>query len=182
MSELSSALVSLCENENETENSCLVRIGDLKESGQLDCTWGDVCALLNSKYRKNIDPLEESTWRKRYRRIKGAFKNPPKREIITEDYITSAEKDMLIELEKQRSSLSRERVAFKRSIRDESKISDTIRMLKESIKTVEVPAFKSKEQTNSSKAIYVMLSDVHYGVDFNNAIGKYNTKIAGERL
>lgn len=173
---------ALVRKENESDNSYLVRICGMKDHGELVGTWTDVCNLLNEVLRNGMSGYDESTWRKRYRRLKNAYCVAPKRDIYIEDYINTEEKNAFIELEEQRARLSRERCAFKKIIRDNSKITDTLELIAETIKTIDVPDFKETEEQNKEKAIYVMLSDIHYGIEFNNAIGKYNKDIAYDRL
>lgn len=166
----------------ESDNSYLFRICSMKENGLLNITWTETASILNESLRKDNDILDESTWRKRYTKLKKAFAVPSSKNIVAEDWIQSKEKEAYFELEKQKIKFRDENTSLTRTLRTDARFETLIELLRSEIKTVERCESKYIEPENNEKSICAMLSDIHYGLSFSNIAGKYNCDIAKERL
>ena len=88
--------------------------------------------------------------------------------------------------EKLKVQVRDERSALNRKIRNDARNDVLMNLFREEIKkypAASVPK-KHKPATNSEKekAICAMLSDIHFGIAYNSSAGKYNSKIARERV
>ena len=107
-------LNTLNKRHDETDNEYIIRICSMKEDSELDATWPEVASILNVNLKNGEPPRDESTWRKKYKRIKE--KNQNEDNDKREDYIS---------LEKQRYKINDERVAYRRAVREDSRIETT---------------------------------------------------------
>ena len=59
----------------ETENECqyLWRLGQAKDSGQLDADWNEIAKLMNAEFGDPDKPYSEAAWRKPYQMSKKFF-------------------------------------------------------------------------------------------------------------
>lgn len=167
-------LNTLNKRHDETDNEYIIRICSMKEDSELDATWPEVASILNVNLKNGEPPRDESTWRKKYKRIKE--KNQNEDNDKREDYIS---------LEKQRYKINDERVAYRRAVREDSRVEATLEILKNEIRKFnkeDYIEFDRDFDNDKEKSMYVMLSDIHYGMTFKNLAGEYNSDIAKKRL
>lgn len=164
--------------DNETLEQCLWRLGSMKKTGQSDITWNHITDFLNDEF----DLLHgESAYRKKFKRLAKAAAVRELEAIYSGDYAATT-KHQLRELEKQRVRVGEERAAYRKDLRQEAKTDAFMEDLLEAItkyQPVEMPA--RKEQT-TQRAMYAMLSDIHFGLTFSSYYNKYSPDIAYQRV
>lgn len=90
------------------------------------------------------------------------------------------------QIEKQRIRAKDERITYTRALREQARQDAILELFQETISSY-VPASpmaKCEQQTAcvADKAIYAMLSDIHYGISFNSYAGKYDSDVARMRV
>lgn len=168
---------------DETNNEYLLRIGNLKESKQLDLTWDEIAIIMNNNISANR-PLTESYWRKKYHRLSTETQIPfyEEEENIQPD---NDNKSLLYNIEKQRIRMRDERTGYNRLLRSQARQDEILQLFQNEIRKYDrkqLPQFTKITKSKEDKSIYAMLSDVHYGISFNSISGKYNSDIASERI
>jgi hypothetical protein len=167
---------------SQDEEAFLYHIGSDKESGRINATWDEVAAAMNELFRPGQRPESESTWRKRYTKLRDAVRNneiaPP-----DEGYEFSGLIKFFRENEKQRQQIRDERMAYSRQIRSESRQDMILNLFRETITSYPPQENTRKpKDLSDNKAIYAMLSDIHYGQNFDSFVGRYDSDIAAERV
>ena len=161
----------------ESEDQYLLRLGAMKESHEIDLTWTELALVLNTSLQ--CEPKTESYWRKRYHTLSTEpFTYQEGEEVpdMLKEYFTS--------VEKQRIRAKDERRSYDRSMRAQARADEIIGLFEECIHRYD----QKKPQTikrvvlDRPKAMYVMLSDIHYGMSFHSLVGSYDTDIARTRL
>ena len=153
--------------EGEQEKDYLLRLGSLKEQGQIKITWDDLALLLNAAFRADTHYETESCWRKRYKRMAHTNEKP----VIGEEIHIM---DSIIE----RDESARQR----REARAETREADLIEKLLDATKKAEPVKLIPRTNYIKNTAVIAMLSDIHYGMTFSGIGGSYNTKIAAQRV
>ncbi len=146
--------------DGETLDEFIYRAGKLKESGESVATWAEVALAANET---GVEFTRESV-RKRYYRMKMQKNEPPTeyaQQVVHDDH-----------------------VAINRSNREFARVYNFRERLIEACKQVEPMkhSTEKKYEPDKPRAIVAMLSDIHYGIEFDNRLGKYNTAIAAKRV
>ena len=166
------------------EKAVLFKLGSDKEAGILNATWDEVAGMMNELFRKGMKPDTESTWRKKYARLRDEIGVEQQEEVAQAAGLNLEPiKDLVRSLEKKRMQERDERMAYTRQVRTEARQDMILNLFRETIEKypkVEVPE-KPKEK-KTAKAVYAMLSDIHYGLMFDSYVGIYNTSIARDRV
>lgn len=164
--------------DNETLEQCLWRLGSLKKSGTADITWNHISDFLNEEF----DLMHgESAYRKKFKRMMRAAQVRELESIYEGDY-SATTKQRLRELEKQRMRINEERNAYRKDLRNEAKTEALIQELTEAIQRYEPIAVELPATSEKQRAIYAMLSDIHYGLNFSSYYNKYSPEIAHRRV
>lgn len=206
----------LIRRSNESIDDWLYRLGSMKEAGVISLTWGQLTNVLNKEIECVHGPLDESSWRKRYRKL--LFKrSPDKRDTsglfsvastITPNEVQVNEPDIsgveppaqvmqetttvadeldekMLLGEKIKIQVRDERTALNRRIRNDARHDVLMDLFREEIRKYDSPAMLRPRRftgTKTDKAIYAMLSDIHYGIAYDTSAGKYNSRIAIDRV
>ncbi len=172
----------------ESLDDYLWRLGCLKMSGVLDATWTEMANALNDLGL--ADEMTESGWRKRFKKMLDAAeknKDMAAREscecnnaAATGDYDGDEELRYRQDVVQARD----ERAAMNRAIRASARADAIYDLFRETITRYNTPDITPGPEKTSDKqrAIYALLSDIHYGLNFNHRSGVYNAKIAAERV
>lgn len=144
-----------CTTGLEEVDSLLVNNGERKDKGEIK-TWDAFADVMNNATGKN---MTESYWRKRLKKLRG---EPllGKEEVIATDEV----------------------LATNRKTRSEARCDNIIDLFEEKIesyKPFEVPPVKVGAE---DRAVYAMLSDIHYGLTFHNFSGSYDSELAVKRV
>jgi len=167
---------------NEEDKDYIQRVVLLKDL--LDCSWSEFAKIIEDASGIHKD---ESRFRKLYHSMTD---NQKSEAVLSDDessYLSNLQ-DILLEIKKERAKLSDERVQngryVRRLAREESikEIAESFadRMSKE--KALSVDKFFEKYATNSVKEGILLISDWHYGLEFENAYNRFNPEICRERV
>lgn len=170
---------------NEAEH--LWRLGKDKESSGL--TWEDIADIMNRTWRSDeTEYYTESAYRKRFTTAMDMFEGVirPELEATMRDAASYAES-----IREERERLYEEKVRmwdarrdYNKSMRAVARHNDTLEMLERVIADEgrkQLPAVKAVHGDGTSD-ILCCISDVHYGIEFDTFIGKYNPEIAERRM
>ena len=164
--------------DGETLEQCLWRLGSIKKSGQSEITWNHITDFLNDEF----DLMHgESAYRKKYKRLARAAAIKELEAIYDGDYAATT-KHQLRELEKQRVLINEEKSAYRKDLRQEAQTDAFVQQLVEAIKQYEPIEILENKQQPAKRAMYAMLSDIHYGLTFASYYNKYSPEIAQRRV
>lgn len=166
----------------DQEMAVLYRLGQQKEDGTVAATWDEIASVMNELFRQNSKPETESSWRKKYAKMRDAVAQeemsaPP--ETVSLNELT----EFFRKMENREQRIRDQRMAYERQIRSESRQDQIIELFKQTIEAW--PPCELKRDTKDDdpeKAVYAMLSDIHYGLTFSSFYGEYNSEIAKQRV
>ena len=164
--------------ENESMEEALYRLATLKKRGEIEATWDDIASLLNEKYNQHYC---ESRYRKRYNKLR-QFEpaDPP---LMYDTTLDQVMQDKIEEIEKQRIRFRVDQARKRKDLRGDALIDEVLECLVSQIPTVKPVARNNKPDRDSQKkAVYCLLSDIHYGLEFDSYNGKYSPEIAEQRV
>lgn len=165
---------------DESNDEYLVRLGGYKESQQLDLTWTELAVILNGNINPDY-PKTESYWRKRYHQLAD---NTEILDFAGDPLEDDGIKKYFLEIEKQRLRAKDERTAYWRQVRSQARSDEILDLFSNEISKYQdnTPYITKIGERDAGKAIYAMLSDIHFGMEFNTVVGKYDTEIARKRI
>lgn len=168
---------------HETEDECLMRIGEAKRDGLLDVKWVDIAEFFNKAFRADeTEYRTESSYRKKFKNYIDAKNLFVKQNL--NDVDMSEELSMkLREIEKAKIKLRDERTDYQKSLREDARRESFIELIERVMKE-EINAFdyKASPVINSDDDMVVCLSDLHAGIEIDNWWNVYNTQILKNRL
>lgn len=164
----------------ESEDEYLFRLGKLKETYQIDLTWTELAIVLNHVLCPD-QPKTESSWRKKY---KAMCDTALAAQAMAEDISRDEIKRYFTDVEKQRVRARDERRSYQREVRSQARLDELLSLFEREIKRYPpaAPRVAAKPVQEKEQAMYVLLSDLHYGLSFHSVAGKYNADIAKARL
>lgn len=168
---------------HETEDECLMRIGEAKRDGLLDVKWVDIAEFFNKAFRADETKYRtESSYRKKFKNYIDAKNLFVKQN--SDDVDMSEELSMkLRELEKAKIKLRDERTDYQKSLREEARRESFIELIERAMKEkIDAFDYKASPVINSDDDMVVCLSDLHAGIEIDNWWNVYNTKILKNRL
>jgi len=164
--------------DGETLEQCLWRLGSIKKSGKSEITWNHITDFLNDEF----DLMHgESAYRKRYKRLARAAATKELESMYEGDYAATT-KHTLREIEKQRMRIQEEKTAIRKDLRTQAQTDALIQELTEAIRQYEPVEFITRESKSSPRALYAMLSDIHFGLTFSSFYNQYSPEIAQRRV
>ena len=164
--------------DGETLEQCLWRLGSIKKSGKSEITWNHITDFLNDEF----DLMHgESAYRKRYKRLARAAATKELESMYEGDYAATT-KHTLREIEKQRMRIQEEKTAIRKDLRTQAQTDALIQELTEAIRQYEPVEFITRESKSSLRALYAMLSDIHFGLTFSSFYNQYSPEIAQRRV
>lgn len=164
-------------HEEETSDEYLVRLGNLKETKQINLTWDEMALIMNNSLQPN-HPMTESYWRKKYHKL---IENNTEVKSVP-DSRDNHIKSLFNDIEKQRVRLHDERTSYNRMIRSQARQDEILQLFKSEIHKYDNHIPRVQKEEASEQAVYALLSDIHYGISFSSITGKYNSEIAKQRV
>ena len=165
---------------SESLEEYLWRVGTLKKRNEIDATWDTIADKCNEVFGVSFT---ESYFRKKFKRLVAAFQ-PPADSALYDTALNESAKISIREIEKRKMLLNDEKNSYRRLIRDEARrerfYDDMLNAIKK-YEPVKVE-YVERDNTGNRNVIYALLSDIHYGMEFNNVFGAYNAEIAANRL
>lgn len=169
----------LTRQDGETLEQCLYRLGCLKKTSTQEITWNAIADFLNNEFNLIYG---ESAYRKRYKRLCKAIAVRELDSVYQTDYSLAA-RSQLRELEKQRILIQQEKTAYRQQLRAEANLDAIVRDLKAAIVSAEAPRPVSYlNELTGDKAVFAMLSDIHFGMSFHTYYNHYDPKTAEQRV
>lgn len=173
------------DGEAADEETVLLKLGSDKEAGILRATWDEVAAMMNDMFRAEGKPETESSWRKKYVKLKEEAGKPGSHasEIVMDRERLKPIEELIHDLEKRREQERDERNAYNRLVRSQSRQDMILDLFRETIQRYPkkaIPATPKDKKTE--KGVYAMLSDIHFGLAFDSYVGTYNSAVAEERV
>lgn len=173
----------------ESENECqyLWRLGQAKDSGQLDADWNEIAKLMNAEFGDPDKPYSEAAWRKPYQMSKKFFEAGVFNRLDEDKYF----KELQIqkqELEKEQVKIRDERNELRRVIREEARKESYKDQILRSISEYQCNPLeydKNKQFNGVLKTdndIVCTVFDVHTGLNVNNHFNVFNENVLKDRL
>lgn len=163
--------------ENETDNQLIYRICKQKD---MIGTWADVRDILNDILGHDYT---DSAYRKKFQYFEQILNDND--EIFTETENQLQElKELKREIQKEKIKLSDERTELRRLYREQARRESYVDIVKKAMKQ-EIKPLEVKEQYNltySDNDLIVSLTDIHAGIEIDNAFNKFNEKVLRDRL
>lgn len=157
----------------------LIDIGDQKTSGEVQTTWEDIAAELNTKH--NIKKTE-SWWRKLYKSKRKEIHEVTVAEENIEATVTEKLNEAAMKMQFESFELSEQRRAVNKQMKNDYRRDSLLKIFEDNIKQMEPPVVTPVKYAENKTEIVAMLSDIHYGLEFDTIGGKYNSAIAAQRL
>lgn len=172
----------------DSENECqyLWRLGQAKDSGQLDLDWNGIATLMNQEFGDPDKPFSEAAYRKPYQMAK--------RFLDANVFSNLSDNDKYIkELQIQRDAVYKEKRKLYDQRREYNKLltqearaehlNDELLHIAEKL-NAEFPLLPLEDYVlaNTKKEALLALSDWHYGMVTNNIWNTYNTEICKSRV
>lgn len=172
--------------DGENEEQFIFRLGQAKDSGQLDMSWEELADIINHEFRESEDEYRtEAAYRKPYQYIRNFINAGAIKQYESEDKYFEELKIQKHELQKEKQKLSDERTALRKILREDARgevnLETLKRMIEENGRTT-LPPIVCKNYNENDNTLFVCISDVHMGMTFNNDFGKYNSDIAVDRM
>jgi predicted phosphodiesterase len=170
---------------NETEDQCLWRIGQAKDTGILMLGWVEIAAFLNKTFREDeTQYYDSSAYRKKYRNFVTAYEGIFSKENFTNEEMMTIQEHKR-ELEKAKIKLRDERIDYQRSLREDARRESFLELIERSM-AKNIAPFEYKPSIISYRKnlddMVVCLSDLHAGIEVRNWWNTYDTKILKKRL
>lgn len=167
------------EQNKNTFDECLWRLGTQKEAGELDSTWEQIADLLNEQF--GFDYVE-SAYRKRFKRMKKTAELAELSTIKDEDCYNETILRNTKEIEKKRMLLNEQRNAQRRALRLEAFRDSILLDLKDVIQALPEAPTRALPASAGEQEMIALLSDIHYGLSFQSQFGEYSPEIAEQRV
>ena len=173
----------------ESENECqyLWRLGQAKDSGQLDVDWNEIAKLMNAEFGDLDKPYSEAAWRKPYQMSKKFFEAGVFNKLDEDKYF----KELQIqkqELEKEKVKTRDERNELRRVIREEARKESYKEQILRSISEYQCNPLeydKNKQFNGVLKTdndLIISCTDIHAGIEIDNYFNKFNEDILRDRF
>lgn len=173
----------------ESENECqyLWRLGQAKDSGQLDADWNEIAKLMNTEFGDLDKPYSEAAWRKPYQMSKKFFEAGVFNKLDEDKYF----KELQIqkqELEKEKVKTRDERNELRRVIREEARKESYKEQIIRSISEYQCNPLeydKNKQFNGALKTdndLIISCTDIHAGIEIDNYFNKFNEDILRDRF
>ena len=169
----------------ESENECqyLWRLGQAKDSGQLDADCNDIAKLMNAEFGDPDKPYSEAAWRKPYQMSKKFFEAGVFNGLNEDKYLKELQTQKR-ELERKKIQFRDERNAWQKQNFIDARVEEKLNLLEEELTSQGRINFDIHDNVNinSDNDMLIILSDFHIGQCFRSVWGEYNSDIAKQRL
>ena len=173
-------------NGTETEEAYLWRIGQAKDSGELDMDWESITKIINCLFREDESKyVGESVYRKDYSKVKkfvnaGVF--TPKSNL-EDNYLKELRlQEQTIQKEKQK--LFDERTGLKKLLREQSRREELFLIVKRAIDEYEPIIFDYAPAPiiDSDADMIIHVTDIHCGVNIKSPFNTFSFEILQKRI
>lgn len=179
-------MVNLKRQDNENEEQFIFRLGQAKDSGQLDMSWDEIAEVINKEFRTDESEYRtEAAYRKPYQMASRFWEKNAFDLLKDEDSYFAELRLQKQELQKEKQKLWDERTALKKILREDARGEVNFAKLEELIREngkTTLPPVTCQKYNENDNVLFVCLSDVHMGLTYNNTFGEYNSEIAERRM
>jgi predicted phosphodiesterase len=174
----------LAKRADENEEQYIWRLGQLKETGELDLDWNELTEIINKNCRNDESEYrQESAYRKPYQAAYRYYSKGVFSRFSEDDYIkqlTEAKQ----EIQKERAKISDERVSYRRELREQGRRESMFEIVKKAIQEFKPSRFDYQPHlsTSSDNDLIIHLTDIHCGVDIISPFNTFNTEVLKDRL
>lgn len=164
--------------ENETPNQAIYRI--CKHKDEIG-TWEDVGNVLNDMLGEN---LSSSAYRKKFQYFEQIMKDNEDLFFENKNYLDDL-KEMKREIQKEKIKLSDERTELKRLYREQARRESFLDVVKRAMSEDVEPLVEPNHIGGfnySDNDLIVSLTDIHTGIEIDNAFNKFNENILRKRF
>lgn len=164
--------------ENETPNQAIYRI--CKHKDEIG-TWEDVGNVLNDMLGEN---LSSSAYRKKFQYFEQIMKDNEDLFFENKNYLDDL-KEMKREIQKEKIKLSDERTELKRLYREQARRESFLDVVKRVMSEDVEPLVEPNHIGGfnySNNDLIVSLTDIHAGIEIDNAFNKFNENILRKRF
>ena len=175
--------------QNENEEQYIWRLGQAKDSGQLDLNWDDIASLINTEFREDESMYRsEAAYRKPYQQAKRYFESNVFQIYKDEQSYFNELRLQKQELEKEKVKARDERNELRRVIREEARKESYKDQILRSITEHQCNPLEydsDKQFTGILKTdndLVCTLFDVHTGIEVDNYFNKFNKNILRDRI
>lgn len=164
--------------ENETPNQAIYRI--CKHKDEIG-TWEDVGNILNDMLGEN---LSSSAYRKKFQYFEQIMKDNEDLFFENKNYLDDL-KEMKREIQKEKIKLSDERTELKRLYREQARRESFLDVVKRAMSEDVEPLLEPNHIGGFNYAdndLIVSLTDIHTGIEIDNAFNKFNENILRKRF
>lgn len=168
----------------EQEQAFLWRVGQAKDSGEIDVTWEQIATYMNGEFRDTEEDYRtESAYRKQYATAKNFYESVFVKQLGGDAYLEQLREERQ-ELYKVKTQVRDERNELNRKLRGTARLDSTLDALGDTISALGKDKYAPTtfERRDGGTDLLCCLSDIHYGIEFDSYTGKYNSDIAYERI
>lgn len=178
----------------ENAEKYLWRIGQAKDSGELNLGWNEISDLMNKNFVHDESDYKGScAWRKDFRTTKKFFDAGVFDSLVEDGAIRELE-NKRVELDKERKKLQTDKIEYNRWLREDARDEMILESICSAINAL--PPLSSHRSRHPAPLLYatsgkeylLCLADAHYGVEFTlpdlfgNNINAYSPEIFEERM
>ena len=180
-------MVNLKRQDNENEEQFIFRLGQAKDSGQLDMSWDEIAEVINKEFRTDESEYRtEAAYRKPYQMASRFWEKNAFDLLKDEDSYFAELRLQKQELQKEKQKLWDERTALKKILREDARgevnLAKLEELIRENGRTTLPPIAIDHNFNKNSDTLFICLSDIHMGLTFNNQFGHYDSDVATERM
>ena len=175
--------------ENENEEQFIFRLGQAKDSGNLDMSWDEIANIINKEFRTDESEYRsEAAYRKPYQQAKRYFEANVFKTYKDEDSYFKELQVQKQELEKEKVKTRDERNELMRVIREEARKESYKDQILRSISEYQCNPLeydKNKQFNGVLKTdndIVCTVFDVHTGLNVDNHFNVFNENVLKDRL
>lgn len=169
--------------ESENLEQFIWRLGQAKDSGDLDMSWDEIADVINKEIGNDDWEYTSSTFRKPYQQAK-RFYDAGVFDIVTSDEHIDEIQSRMHELVKQQVKTRDERTELNRVLREQARKENYKDMVKriicENVEPIDITV--QNESFIGSNDLLCHLSDVHAGIEIDNWKNVFNEDVLKERI
>lgn len=182
-------IINLHRQENENEEQFIFRLGQAKDSGNLNMNWDDIAAVINKEFRADDSEYRtEAAYRKPYQQAKRYFEANVFKNYCDEDSYFKELRMQKQELEKERVKVRDERNELNRVIREEARKESYKEQVIRSISEYHGEPLQYDERKQftgilkTDNDLIISCTDIHAGIDIDNFFNKFDEQVLRERF
>lgn len=182
-------MIDLHRQENENEEQYIWRLGQAKDSGELDLSWDEIALLVNSEFRTDESEYRtEAAYRKPFQMAKKFFEANVFQSYKDEESYFKELQTQKRELEKQKIKVRDERNELNRVIREEARKESYKEQVMRSIAEYQSSPLLYEENKqydkplNTDNDLIISCTDIHAGIEIDNFFNTFNEDVLRDRF